>query len=460
MASLLFWWSTDGAPIDDAIWRRMVAQAAKDAGLEKPPATWLEGPNYRALAISTLRLEPAPVRRIEPGILVLSALRHPMADQELLNPPHEEPAAVICFDEINRRLRLSRDFLGHRRLVWTRLPGAVLVTTREETLLRHPRISAQEDTFHIQCHLADAAPPQHTTPFSAISQVPCGATLMIDAERTAVTQSTLEPIEGLQAKSDQELAAAFRDLLDDAVARSVRGASRVGIHLSAGMDSPALGASLATLKPFVQQPLAVTFGFPTTLGADLDERIEGARLAEYLGFAHVNVDASTLPISITTRSQDAPIFMISQSIYRNLFAAILKAFSESACEVAISGHGGDEFVPSEVDWMHSAWKSGRINLIWEFVRKLNTTSGFQGVLSDRAVRRTLKHAILGEKLLRKLPILEFADKEAATRYHHERRWIDAVLPELGSCDSLHLSTTTRVSHARLHTFGKDPWRHF
>ncbi|MCB0073057.1 MAG: hypothetical protein KDE20_16415, partial [Caldilineaceae bacterium] len=49
------------------------------------------------------------------------------------------------------------------------------------------------------------------------------------------------------------------------------------------------------------------------------------------------------------------------------------------------------------------------------------TSGFQGVLSDRAVRRTLKHAILGEKLLRKLPILEFADKEAATRYHHEMR---------------------------------------
>ncbi len=70
MASLLIWWSPDGAPIDDVVWDRMVAQLYADIGVPLPQNDGtLRATGYRAVAVRTLAWEPDPVERIAPDTL-------------------------------------------------------------------------------------------------------------------------------------------------------------------------------------------------------------------------------------------------------------------------------------------------------------------------------------------------------------------------------------------------------
>nr|WP_295382695.1 asparagine synthetase B family protein [Pseudoxanthomonas sp.] len=461
MASLLFWWSTDGAPIDNTIWRRMVAQAAKDAGLEKPPETWIEGPNYRALAIRTLRIEPEPVRRIEPGILLLSALRHPMTDREILNPPFEEPAAVICFDQSNQTLQLTRDFLGHRWLVWSKTGSHILVASREESLLAHPAVSFEVDEFHIACRVNFLAPSEQSTPFRAIRCVPAGSTVEFRNDHAKILWRDPEPDDAGFTACEYTAASALLERLDDTVARSVMGAARVGAHLSAGLDSPSIVASLVSQFSAEKLAAVVSYGFSQCDGADADERVLARQLCDLWGLEQRTIDASTIPLCLAQRDPKTPLVMVLLNFFEPLIRETFKVLHAQNADIVLTGYAGDDFLHAPANWASSAFSSRR----WDIVRKsygyIRRKNGIIRALRDPSLRRLINYIARGRSIYSNVPLPTIADPQFRERWIEEscqsiKRFKHWPIPQsanefFGTASALHRSLT----HLYPHSFGID-----
>lgn len=173
MALILCWWSCDGAPVDERAWSRMLRVAKREAGDRGSAPVVREAPGFRAAWIRTTRLEPGPVPADRPESCELRDARHADARPQGRERTATEPEAAIRFE--GDRMVLSRDLLGQRPLVWTRVGSQVLAASREEILLAHPGVDTRFDDFHVACVLAWCDPPEDSTPFAHIRAVPAGA---------------------------------------------------------------------------------------------------------------------------------------------------------------------------------------------------------------------------------------------------------------------------------------------
>lgn len=158
--------------------------------------------------------------------------------------------SLVLWDRRAHRLVLARDRFAIKPLFYSRVEDAVLVASEIKGLLAHPACTSELDwvgaladqSMNIGSYLTDE-PVQ--TWFRDIETVQAGQILTIDLRTGAEKKHQywrMPDFRGDADMSDTEFVDAYRTLLSTAVADAATADAELGLFLSGGVDSAAVGA--------------------------------------------------------------------------------------------------------------------------------------------------------------------------------------------------------------------------
>ncbi len=248
--------------------------------------------------------------------------------------------AVVIADERRRCLIAARDRFGIKPLYYSVHDGNVLVGSEIKALLELG-VPARWDRegFFAECHSARTS---DRTLFAGVRAVPPGCYLVArDGEVTIRSYWDLEFPDrqtlAADRRSDAEIVAGFRDVLDDAVRERLVADVEVASYLSGGIDSCAV---LGLAQRHLDRPIrafTIVFG-----DAQYDERVLAERTAALTGSTFV-------PVPVT---QEALVGAFSDALWHaetlvfngHGVAKFLlsKAVHEAGIKVVFTGEGADE----------------------------------------------------------------------------------------------------------------------
>lgn len=422
MAILLAWISWLERAPDESIWQALRQRASVRSCF---PGRELTGPGWRVHAAPGSGHEGDPVvtsDRLRVRVLdwhaydatllgraahePLSEMRQtaPLAGLELHLSPEGRPVA----------LELARDLLGRRNLVYAAIPGGLLVASGEHMLLAHPAVAADPDPDYLAAHLCLRAAPAHSTAFAQVRCVIAGQHLRIEARRTRDHCLQLQPDWRWRSMSDEQVASETVRLLDQATARCVHSVPRVGLSLSAGVDSLAVASALQRLKPQRPATLAVTYGFDHW--PDIDERRLAGKAAQVLSLEWQAIAADQLmPLAAQLDRPICPDTPIA-SFYREIKEAVYARFARFGASLWLSGAFGDHLCAPPVEALTDALRYRR----WgSCARLLFTVDGAAPASRLGLVKRLARHA-LGR--MSSVPSLRTVTASASLRAQLNQRW--------------------------------------
>lgn len=284
MAFLLGWISLDGRPLDHRLWTRLVGRAR---GRTLHAGSEVDLGHARLYGAVQRPQEPAPLSRIRLapdawGYRLCDSAEGDSGDWNAREPlmEAEGPAGsgvTVWVTESRQRVYLQRDLGGQRALHYAAVDGTLLFATGATVLLAHPRISGGLREESIAAYLAGAPPPEQASMFRDIDALAPGGQLEVREGRISHRRFRLRPDESWRALRDHDIVEKTHALIQDAVVRACKGASRIGVLLSAGLDSSSVAAIAARHTPALT---AVTYGFDDW--PELDERRDVSAFARSL----------------------------------------------------------------------------------------------------------------------------------------------------------------------------------
>ncbi|HWN67628.1 MAG TPA: asparagine synthase-related protein, partial [Haliangium sp.] len=187
------------------------------------------------------------------------------------------------WDGQTRTLTLMRDPFGVRSLYWAEHEQTLYFATELKQLLALGHLPLAVDPAVVHKYLTFSFVPGEPTPLQGIRRLPPGHLLTFASGRVAIApyfelREEIVPIEQADAsRRTWQLGRA-------AVQRRLVGEERVGLYLSGGIDSSAVGVWLEDLGAKVQ-------AFTLDFGADSVEREEAIGAARHLGLPLERVPA-------------------------------------------------------------------------------------------------------------------------------------------------------------------------
>jgi asparagine synthase (glutamine-hydrolysing) len=166
--------------------------------------------------------------------------------------------AFSVWDARERRLFCARDQLGTKPFVYAFVPPGTLVFGSDiAAVLAAPGVTVRLDERRLGDYLLDIMDDLESSFFAGVRRLPPAHVLVAnDAGVTTRRYWAPDPVHELRLGSDREYADAFRATFERAVERSARGADRVGVMLSGGMDSSAIACVAAgVLRASGREPL-------------------------------------------------------------------------------------------------------------------------------------------------------------------------------------------------------------
>lgn len=157
--------------------------------------------------------------------------------------------SFAIWDAKARRLLLARDRFARRPLFVGHHDGALLVTNNLPTLLEVPALAAALDDEAVADFLLFGRNLHaRKTTFAKIERVPAAHTMIVTAAGSSLRRYwSIPQREAPRRIRPADAYAEFRHVLAQAVADRARG-DRLVLSLSGGMDSNAIGATLAALR--------------------------------------------------------------------------------------------------------------------------------------------------------------------------------------------------------------------
>jgi asparagine synthase (glutamine-hydrolysing) len=153
--------------------------------------------------------------------------------------------AFAAWDAVRRRLVLARDFAGGRPLHYHRCDRFVAVASMPKGLHALPDVPRAADCDYTLAGLLGRPPVGAATMFLGVSRVLPGQIVAFDRNGIAERHHWLPAKKLKPNRSLRDAADGLRHHLDEAVRAQLRGAERVGAHLSGGLDSSAVATSAA-----------------------------------------------------------------------------------------------------------------------------------------------------------------------------------------------------------------------
>ncbi len=366
-------------PDDEAIWSRLLACARDYAGTHGSIAI-AGGCRLWVAAAGSM-----PATESTNGSRACTDSTEPLAAKLTRHASNALTTTTLCYDPLTQSLRARRDPMGYRQLAWARVPGGVLLGTGEALLLAHPAIGRNLDQGYLAAYAAGLSPAHDATVWKDIRLLAAGETRVWHRARDEVSYERINPVNVWAGRDDAARASLLRDLLDDATHRAVGGARRIGVSLSAGLDSSALAASLSGMSAAsAQRPLCVTYGFDHW--PRLDERPAASWLAAHLGFEHVGVAADELrPLRPALRRPVCPDTPL-QTPWREFKEASYAAFAVAGVDTVVSGNFGDHLWAHPKHWCAEALRDRAARVLWQGMAEIIRRDGWRGPWRDPGLR--------------------------------------------------------------------------
>lgn len=375
MAVLLIWWQHDGRPIDERVWAQMRACAALAAPCFADQAFQSQTSDYRALALRSHASEPDPLRVLADSSLALHASWRAPSDAELRTCAPRDPGCVIHFDPAERCLSLSVDPLGHRRLVWGRVPGGLLAASSEELLLCHPGVDRRINRRLVAGRACFLPAGEEDTTVLGLNQVAPGLQLRATPSTEQRTWLQFEPDPNAWTMTARRASEHFRGLLEAATVSAVRGTAGAAISLSSGLDSGSVAACWVAAGRPGSGLHAINYGYKHP--GEVDERPLSAALAQRFDLGLTQVDVAETPPLTGWAEQASPWSFPEFEPYRALSEAVCMAARVAAADVVLTGSCADHIGHGQHRWATAAASSGD----WA-----QLTGGYLGLLRSQGPR--------------------------------------------------------------------------
>lgn len=259
--------------------------------------------------------------------------------------------AFAVWDARERALSLVRDPAGQRPLHYHLGRDFVAFSSMPQGLHALPEVPRRLDQEQLAAFVADLQREAGATYFEGIRRVEPGQLLKIDPAGIKARRYWQIPDREIRFPNDSDYFEAFREQLDRATKARLRGAgSRVGAHLSAGLDSSAVAATAARLTAreggrvvaFTSAP-RLGFSGPVLRPRIGDESGIAAIVAEmYPNMDHVIIRPEGLsPLDLMGR--DAELFQepVGHACNTVWWSAIHDAARERGISVMLSGEAGN-----------------------------------------------------------------------------------------------------------------------
>ena len=245
--------------------------------------------------------------------------------------------AVAIHDHGKKSLVLARDPFGIKPLYYSETPEGFFFASEPQALIKAGLVAPRVDLDVVDEVLAFNFSTGVETPFTGITRVAPGETLIIEDAR--IVRRLMQPAlpNANTVRSDADAVKAFSDVWRDSVFVHQRADVPYGMFLSGGIDSAAVLAMMAQLN---ERPvLAFTAAFP---GTEAHDEREGARKAAKAAKArHVEIEVTAddfwRRLPAIAAAMDDPI-----ADYAIVPTYLLAEAAAREVKVVLSGEGGDE----------------------------------------------------------------------------------------------------------------------
>jgi asparagine synthase (glutamine-hydrolysing) len=349
--------------------------------------------------------------------------------------------AAAIWDAKAQTLFLARDRLGKKPLYYRATPSQILFGSEVKALLEHPACPRELDLASLSKYLAYEYVPSPHCIFKGIQKLPAGHYLTWKQGQTRLHQYwDLKFSEPAKVPTEAETAKELLVRLKEAVRLRLISDVPLGVFLSGGIDSSAVVAMMAELRPASQiKTFAIGFaersfdesnfarGVAQFFGTDHHEQILQSRalvdvLPEVAGFLDEPFgDASVIPTYLLSR------------------------FARQHVTVALGGDGGDElFAGYPTFQAHQAARFYKLpaplheRLLRPLAERLPVS--FENFSFDFKVKRFLRGAVLRPAIRDQVWVGSFTPAEQRCLFNDHSAVVDEYQDVLGAektCPSDH-----------------------
>ena len=256
--------------------------------------------------------------------------------------------AFALWDSKLRRLMLARDRMGEKPLYLYETEGRLFFASEMKALLASGLVPFELDPGTVNVYFHYHYVPEPLTPLKGVRKLDAACFLTVEVDEWKIAEhrywrmEDAPPLEG-------DPASLIREQLETISEIVIRSDVPVGIALSGGLDSSAIGALAARKYPGTMHAFCI--GYPGNL--ENDERKDARAFANHLGMPFHDVElttsemVSTFPELVYLR--DDPIADLAGFGYYS----VMKLAREHNVPVVLQGQGGDELFWG-YPWVRSA----------------------------------------------------------------------------------------------------------
>lgn len=259
--------------------------------------------------------------------------------------------AGMIVDRRNGEVTLFRDPMGERPLFYCIFKNSVAFASSLSLLFEQPGIPRTPNLSTLADYAFYNFTVRESTPFKGVFRVPPGGLVTINADGCKTIRSfhVWDACRTVHLPSRRDYAEALREKLETAVARRIRGAGKVGSHLSSGLDSGSVASIAARLlksqgkelQSFTWTPGEGRF-IDLTSGRYGDERYLAEDIARMSGNIRMHL-VSSAPQLHSTAIDDESFFMAAPDFLRmsDWYESIMKRAGIMGLDVMLTGFKGN-----------------------------------------------------------------------------------------------------------------------
>lgn len=273
------------------------------------------------------------IERANPAAGVLAAWRRDGRDG--LAQIHGSFALAVC-EPASNTLLLAVDRAGAQPLCYAKVSGGLAFAARADALTAHPDVSDALDQQAIFNYLYFHLVPAPTSVFQGVKKLLPAQFVEWRNDRLHTGFYWHLHYDDHNRASQAELAARFRPILRNSVARAAQG-DRLGAFLSGGLDSSTVTGTLSQLSKSPVNTYSIGFeaeGFDEMEFARLAVRTFAAQSHEY----YLKPADIVTAIPIISAAYDEPF--ANESAVPTYFCA--KLAHDDGTRIMLGGDGGDE----------------------------------------------------------------------------------------------------------------------
>ena len=250
--------------------------------------------------------------------------------------------SLALFARDERRLLLARDRFGITPLHVYEAGTTIVFASEVKALLAHPLVERAVDLVGLEQIVTFPGLVSPRTLFAGVSSVPPGHLLDVrpDGSRTVQYWDLDYPRRGERdRRSPQEYADGVRERFSEAVRRRMRGADRLGILLSGGLDSSMIACAARAIDPR-REIHTFSVSFPAASG--IDETRYQRSVANRIGAIHHEIPITAREIAAGFEEMIRHAECAVTESYNVCSLYLARAVHEAGIKVVLCGEGADE----------------------------------------------------------------------------------------------------------------------